>query len=240
MASARALLDVERLAVSYGDLPALHDVTLTVGDGELVALLGSNGAGKSTTLKTIAGLMRPRSGTIVYRGEPIAGVAASDLVRRGLALVPEGRRVFPYSSVQENLELGAISRTSRAEIEETFDRIYTLFPRLKERPRQLAGSLSGGEQQMLAIGRALASRPSLLLLDEPSMGLAPIVVSQIFELILELNRQGITVLMVEQNVRLALEIVDRAYVLENGRTVLSGIARELLDDEAITKAYLGA
>jgi branched-chain amino acid transport system ATP-binding protein len=240
MASANVLLEVEHLVVSYGQLPALHDVDLKVGKGQLVALLGTNGAGKSTTLKTIVGLMKPQSGRINYCGERIDGVATYDLVRRGIALVPEGRRVFAHSSVEENLELGAISRTSTGEIKETFERIYTLFPRLKDRRQQLAGSLSGGEQQMLAIGRAMASRPSLLLLDEPSMGLAPIFVNQIFELIVELNTQGVTILMVEQNANLALEIADHAYVLDGGRTVLSGTAQEIMNNDAVTAAYLGS
>ena len=240
MASENVLLEVEHLVVSYGQLPALHGVDLKVGKGQLVALLGTNGAGKSTTLKTIVGLMKPQSGRINYGGERIDGVATFDLVRRGIALVPEGRRVFAHSSVEENLELGAISRSSAAEIKETFERIYTLFPRLKDRRQQLAGSLSGGEQQMLAIGRAMASRPSLLLLDEPSMGLAPIFVNQIFELIVELNAQGSTILMVEQNANLALEIADHAYVLDGGRTVLSGTAQEIMNNEAVTAAYLGS
>jgi branched-chain amino acid transport system ATP-binding protein len=240
MASENALLEVEHLVVSYGQLPALHGVDLKVGKGQLVALLGTNGAGKSTTLKTIVGLMKPQSGRINYCGERIDGVATYDLVRRGIALVPEGRRVFAHSSVEENLELGAISRTSAGEIKETFERIYTLFPPLKDRRQQLAGSLSGGEQQMLAIGRAMASRPSLLLLDEPSMGLAPIFVNQIFELIVELNAQGSTILMVEQNANLALEIADHAYVLDGGRTVLSGTAQEIMNNEAVTAAYLGS
>src|SRR3546814_12524 len=234
------LLEAEHLAVNYGRLPALHDVDFRVGQGELIALLGTNGAGKSTTLKTVVGLMEPISGSIRYRGQRIDGVSTYDLVRQGIALVPEGRRVFAHSTVQENLELGAISRTSQGEVRETFERIYTLFPRLKDRRRQLAGSLSGGEQQMLAIGRALASRPALLLLDEPSMGLAPIVVTQIFELILELNMQGTTILLVEQNASLALEVADRAYVLEGGRTVLSGTAQEIKANDAVAAAYLGS
>ena len=240
MASENALLEIEHLAVSYGQLPALHDVNLRVNEGQLVALLGTNGAGKTTTLKTIVGLMKPRSGRITYRGDRIDGVATFDLVRRGIALVPEGRHVFAHSTVQENLELGAISRTSASEVKESFERIYALFSVLKDRRGQLAGSLSGGEQQMLAIGRAMASRPSLLLLDEPSMGLAPIFVNQIFELIVELNQQGTTVLVVEQNANLALEIADYAYVLEGGRTVLSGTAPEMLNNEAVTAAYLGS
>ncbi len=240
MASENVLLEVEQLVVSYGQLPALHGVDLKVGEGRLVALLGTNGAGKSTTLKTIVGLMKPQSGRISYRADRIDGAATYDLVRRGIALVPEGRRVFAHSTVEENLELGAISRTSPGEVRETFERIYALFPRLKDRRRQLAGSLSGGEQQMLAIGRAMASRPSLLLLDEPSMGLAPIFVNQIFELIVQLNEQGCTILMVEQNANLALEIADHAYVLDGGRTVLSGTAQEIMNNEAVTAAYLGS
>ena len=240
MAFKNVLLDVEHLAVSYGALPALHDVHFKVGEGQLVAVLGTNGAGKSTTLKTIVGLMKPRSGSIRYRGEPIGGAATYDLVRRGIALVPEGRRVFAHSTVQENLELGAISRTSVGEVQATFERIYALFPRLKDRRTQLAGSLSGGEQQMLAIGRAMASKPSLLLLDEPSMGLAPIFVNQIFELIVELNEQGTTILVVEQNANLALEVADHAYVLDGGKTVLSGTAQDIMNNDAVTAAYLGA
>ena len=240
MVSADVLLEVENLVVSYGQLPALHGVDLKVGKGQLVALLGTNGAGKSTTLKTIVGLMKPKSGRISYRGERIDGVATYDLVRRGIALVPEGRRVFAHSSVEENLQLGAISRTSSQEVNETFERIYKLFPVLKQRRHQLAGSLSGGEQQMLAIGRAMGSKPLLLLLDEPSMGLAPIFVNQIFELIIELNAQGTTILMVEQNANLALEIADHAFVLEGGRTVLSGTAQEIMNNDAVTAAYLGS
>jgi branched-chain amino acid transport system ATP-binding protein len=241
MASGKdVLLEVDHLVVSYGQLPALHDVSLQVATGQLVALLGTNGAGKSTTLKTIVGLMKPREGRITYRGDRIDGHPTFELVRRGIALVPEGRHVFAHSTVEENLELGAISRTSASEIKESFERIYALFPRLKDRRKQLAGSLSGGEQQMLAIGRAMASRPALLLLDEPSMGLAPIFVNQIFELIVGLNEQGTTVLMVEQNANLALEIADHAYVLDGGRTVLSGTAAEILNNEAVTAAYLGS
>jgi branched-chain amino acid transport system ATP-binding protein len=240
MESANELLKVEHIAVNYGVLPALHDVDFKVYEGELIALLGTNGAGKSTTLKTIVGLMKPLSGRIHYRGEQIDGTQTYDLVRKGIALVPEGRRVFANSTVEENLELGAISRSSKIEIQESFERVYTMFPVLKNRRRQMAGSLSGGEQQMLAIGRALASRPTLLLLDEPSMGLAPIIVTQIFELIVELNEQGTTVLMVEQNANLALEIADRAYVLDGGRTILSGTAQEMMDNEAVTAAYLGS
>ena len=240
MVSADVLLEVQNLVVSYGQLPALHGVDLKVGKGQLVALLGTNGAGKSTTLKTIVGLMKPKSGRISYRGERIDGVATYDLVRRGIALVPEGRRVFAHSSVEENLQLGAISRTSSQEVNETFERIYKLFPVLKQRRHQLAGSLSGGEQQMLAIGRAMGSKPLLLLLDEPSMGLAPIFVNQIFELIIELNAQGTTILMVEQNANLALEIADHAFVLEGGRTVLSGTAQEIMNNDAVTAAYLGS
>ncbi|HEX7125726.1 MAG TPA: ABC transporter ATP-binding protein [Thermodesulfobacteriota bacterium] len=234
------MLAVDALRVSYGPVRALDGVSFEVAQGELVALLGANGAGKTTTLKSIAGLLAPDGGSVRYRGASLAGRTPAARVRAGIALVPEGRRVFAHSTVLENLELGAVTRPDRREVARSLARVFDLFPVLAKRRSQPAGSLSGGEQQMLAIGRALMSSPSLLLLDEPSMGLAPKIVTQIFELILVLNEEGTTVLMVEQNARLALEIVDRAYVLEGGRTVLSGTSEALAGDRAVADAYLGA
>ncbi len=233
-------MTVEDLRVSYGAIRALDGVSFRVDEGEFVALLGANGAGKTTTLKTVTGLLEPLGGSITYRGGAVKGMTPAALVRAGIAMVPEGRRVFAHSSVLENLELGAVTRRDRREVARSIERMFGLFPILAERRAQLAGLLSGGEQQMLAIGRALMSKPALLLLDEPSMGLAPKIVAQIFELILELHREGTTILMVEQNARLALEIVDRAYVLENGKTVLSGTPDALADDQAVADAYLGS
>jgi branched-chain amino acid transport system ATP-binding protein len=233
------VLEVEGLAVSYGELPALEDVSLRVGPGEMVALVGSNGAGKTTLMRAIAGLVRPRAGRIRWEGAALDGVAAHGRVDRGVALVPEGRRLFGRMTVEENLGLGAFTARAGREREATLEGVYATFPRLRERRRQLAGSLSGGEQQMVAIGRALMTRPRLLMLDEPSLGLAPRVVEAIFGVFDAINRTGVAVLLVEQNVRAALALAHRAYVLEHGRIVGEGAAASLLDDPQVRQAYLG-
>jgi branched-chain amino acid transport system ATP-binding protein len=233
------LLEVRELAVSYGGIAAVKGIDLEVRSGELVTLIGANGAGKTTTLKALAGLLRPAAGRVRYEDEDVTGRPAFELVRRGLALVPEGRGIFGRLTVHENLEMGAYSRRDRARIAADFERVYALFPRLAERRRQAAGTLSGGEQQMLAIGRALMSRPRLLLLDEPSMGLAPLMVQRIFETIRAIAAEGVTLLLVEQNAKLALEICDRGYVMESGRIALAAPARELLADPGVREAYLG-
>jgi branched-chain amino acid transport system ATP-binding protein len=232
------VLEVRDLHVYYGEIHALKGVSVTVGAGEIVALLGPNGAGKTTTLKTISGLLSPRHGTVALEGQSVVGVPPHEIVQRGIAHVPEGRRVFNRLSVAENLEMGAYVRTDGA-VWGDMERVFTLFPRLRERRSQVAGTLSGGEQQMLAIGRALMARPRLLLLDEPSMGLAPVLVEQIFETIQDINRQGTPILLVEQNAAMALTIAGRAYVLETGSVVLEGSARELADNVEIRRAYLG-
>jgi branched-chain amino acid transport system ATP-binding protein len=231
-------LDVRELHVYYGEIHALKGVSLGVGKGEIVALLGPNGAGKTTALKTVSGLLPPRSGAIAFEGESVVGVPSHAIVHRGIAHVPEGRRIFNRLSVVDNLEMGAYVRSDGA-IREDMERVFTLFPRLRERRSQVAGTLSGGEQQMLAIGRALMARPRLLLLDEPSMGLAPVLVEQIFETIQGINRAGTPILLVEQNAAMALTIAQRAYVLETGRVVLEGSARDLADNVEIRRAYLG-
>ncbi|MDP9386653.1 MAG: ABC transporter ATP-binding protein [Actinomycetota bacterium] len=231
------LLELDDLHVHYGKVEALKGVSLTVGEGEIVTLIGGNGAGKTTTLKTISGLRPVTSGTIRYKGEDIVGVPAHQLVRMGLSQAPEGRGIFPGMTVMENLDMGAYARRGRSD--EDLERVFQLFPRLAERRRQPGGTLSGGEQQMLAIGRALMARPQLLLLDEPSMGLAPKLVAQIFDIVTEINRQGTTILLVEQNAAQALQRADRAYVLETGRVVRSADAAALLDDESVKAAYLG-
>lgn len=233
------MLTVKNLNVYYGAIHAVKDLNLEVGDGQIVTLIGSNGAGKSTTMHTISGLLKPKTGSILYQGEEIVGVPAHKLVGRGLVQVPEGRHVFSNMTVMENLDMGAYLRSDKDGIRQDKDRVFDKFPRLKERVGQLAGTLSGGEQQMLAMGRALMSRPKLLLLDEPSMGLAPLLVKEIFSIIKEINKEGVTVLLVEQNANMALSIADRAYVLETGRIVLSGTAAELAASEAVQKAYLG-
>jgi len=231
------LLDVDDIEVRYGAIRALKGVSFHVNDGEIVALLGANGAGKTTTQKTVSGMMRPAVGTITYDGEQINGVPAHTLIRRAICHVPEGRHVFPRMTVAENLEMGAFrfKKIDSADL----DRALALFPRLKERYKQQAGTLSGGEQQMLAIGRALMGKPRLLLLDEPSMGLAPMIVAQIFAIIREINQAGVTVLLVEQNAQQALTLADRGYVLETGEIVLEGTGRKLLADDRIRAAYLG-
>jgi branched-chain amino acid transport system ATP-binding protein len=233
------LLTVENLCVDYGAVQALRDVSFRIGKGEIVSLIGANGAGKSTTLRALSGVVRPSSGRILHEGRPVAGLPPHRIVRLGIAHVPEGRGVFANMTVRENLEMGAYARASRAEAEESFGRVFGLFPRLSERASQPAGTLSGGEQQMLAIGRAMVQRPDLLLLDEPSMGLAPLLVDEIFRLVAEINRAGTTILLVEQNANMALSVANRAYVLETGRIVLSGSAEELRENPKVREAYLG-
>lgn len=233
------MLTVEDINVYYGAIHAIKGISLDVPDSEIVALIGSNGAGKSTTLRTISGLMKPKTGKILYEGHDIAGVPAHKIVGMGLCQVPEGRHVFANMTVLENLELGAYLRKDKDGIAKDMDEVFKKFPRLLERKDQLSGTLSGGEQQMLAMGRALMSRPKLLLLDEPSMGLAPLLVKEIFNIIKEINESGTTVLLVEQNANMALSIADKAYVLETGRITLSGTAKELASSEAVRKAYLG-
>jgi branched-chain amino acid transport system ATP-binding protein len=233
------LLELRSVHAYYGNIHALKGVSLTVDQGEIVTLIGSNGAGKSTTLRTIAGLMAPRAGEVLLQGQRISGQPAHRIVTMGVAQSPEGRRIFPRMTVLENLEMGAFARTDPAGIHEDMERVYTLFPRLKERTRQLAGTMSGGEQQMLAIGRALMARPKLLMLDEPSMGLAPILVEQIFKTVVEINQQGVTILLVEQNALMALGIAARGYVLQTGEVVLADTAHQLQQNEMVRKAYLG-
>ena len=233
------MLEVNNIEVAYGKIVAVKDVSLTVNKGEIVTLIGSNGAGKSTTLRTISGLIKPRSGEILFEGKRIDGVPGHDIVGMGICHSPEGRRIFPRMTVRENLELGAFLRNNKAEVAADFDRVLALFPRLKERVEQRAGTMSGGEQQMLAVSRALMGSPKLLLLDEPSMGLAPVLVEMIFETITKIREQGITILLIEQNANAALEVADRAYVLESGNVKMSGKASDLRKDDAVTKAYLG-
>jgi branched-chain amino acid transport system ATP-binding protein len=233
------LLSVQQLLVRYGDLVGVADVSLQVAEGAIVALLGSNGAGKTTTLNAIAGLVPPAGGQIVWRGEPITGQPAHAIVRRGLALSPEGWRLFVQQTVEQNLRLGATVLRDRKRLPDLLDRVYGLFPRLQERRRQRAGTLSGGERQMLAMGRALMSEPTLLMLDEPSLGLAPAVVESMYERLILLRKQGITLLLAEQSVELALEVADYGYVLQTGRTVLDGPARELENDPDVQRIYLG-
>jgi len=233
------MLQVEDLNVYYGAIHALKGISFHLEKGEIVALIGGNGAGKSTTLNTISGLLRPRSGRIQFLNEDIGVVPPQNIVRRGIVQVPEGRRIFPKLTVQENLEMGAYIYQDKAQIQEDMEAVMTRFPRLRERRKQYGGTLSGGEQQMLAIARALMTRPNLLLLDEPSMGLSPILVEQIFDIIREINDQGTTVLLVEQNAQMALSISDRGYVLETGRVSLEGGAQELLENPLVIEAYLG-
>ncbi len=234
-----AILTVQDLHVYYGNVHALKGINLQVAQGEIVTLVGANGAGKSTTLRTISGLLRPQQGEIHFEGARLDNLPAHRIVDIGVSHAPEGRKVFTTLTVQENLNMGAYSRNDKDGIEESRQRVFRLFPRLKERQGQIAGTLSGGEQQMLAIGRALMSRPKLLMLDEPSLGLAPMLVRAIFDTVREINQQGITILLVEQNARAALRLADRAYVLETGQIALSGTASELLRSERVRKAYLG-
>jgi len=233
------LLEVRDLSVYYGAIHALHGISFTVGDGEIVTLIGANGAGKSTTLRTISGLLRPRRGSIRFRGQEITTTAAERIVTLGIGQVPEGRKIFAPLTVRENLEMGAYTRRDQTEIARSLDQLFESFPRLRERLDQLGGTLSGGEQQMLAMARGLMSRPSLLLLDEPSMGLSPILVQEIFRIIQEINSQGTSILLVEQNALMALNIAHRAYVLETGRIVLEGDASTLREDPRVKAAYLG-
>ena len=233
-----SMLKVEDINVYYGNIHAIKGVSFEVNEGEIVTLIGANGAGKSTTLNTVAGLLKPATGNIEFEGNSLLGIPAHKIVGKGMALCPEGRRIFLQLSVQENLEMGAYTR-SAGEIADLITNVYDRFPRLKERHKQVAGTLSGGEQQMLAMGRALMSKPKLMMLDEPSMGLAPILVEKIFQIIEELNKAGTTILLVEQNAQMALSIADRSYVLETGRIVTSGTGEELLHNDAVRKAYLG-
>jgi len=239
MSASKPLLELSKLAVSYGGIQAVKGIDLEVGPGELVCLIGANGAGKTTTLKGICGLLPIKGGRILYRGDDIAGKRPFELVRRGLALVPEGRGVFGALTIEENLAMGAYTRNDAQAIRSDIERVYALFPRLKERRRQTAGTLSGGEQQMLAMGRAMMSRPKLLLLDEPSMGLAPLMVQKVFETILTVSSEGVTILLIEQNAKLALEVSRRGYVMESGEITLSGEASSLLHDPKVRAAYLG-
>ena len=234
-----ALLSIEKLAFAYGDMQVLWDIDLAVNEGEIVTLVGSNGAGKTTTLKNISRLVAPRAGAIRFRGDDLARLEPHDVVAQGIVHVPEGRRIFPEMTVMENLRMGSWPKGTRAQRATNIERAFTLFPRLKERERQLGGTLSGGEQQMLAIARGLMANPRLLLLDEPSLGLSPLLVKTMFEIITEINRQGVTILLVEQNVHQSLRIAHRAYVLETGRVVLTGTGEALLDDPHVKRAFLG-
>lgn len=233
------MLEVKNLEVYYGMIQAIKGISFEVNEGEVIALIGANGAGKTTTLQTISGMLKPAAGEILFEGTDIVKVPGHKIVSMGMAHVPEGRRVFAELSVYENLKMGAYTRKDKAEIAESFERVYKSFPRLKERKNQMAGTLSGGEQQMLAMGRALMSKPKLILMDEPSMGLSPIFVEEIFNIVREISASGTTVLIVEQNAKKALSIADRAYVLETGNIVLSGDAKEMMNNDEIKKAYLG-
>ena len=234
-----AMLEVKDLEVYYGMIQAIKGISFEVNEGEVIALIGANGAGKTTTLHTITGLLSPKSGHVMFEGKDITKVPAHKIVSMGMAHVPEGRRVFAELSVYENLKMGAYTRKDKNEIEESLKNVYKRFPRLEERKNQMAGTLSGGEQQMLAMGRALMSKPKIILMDEPSMGLSPIMVNEIFDIIRSVSESGTTVLLVEQNAKKALAIADRAYVLETGKIVLEGKAKDLLEDDSIKKAYLG-
>ena len=234
-----AMLEVKDLEVYYGVIQAIKGISFEVNEGEVIALIGANGAGKTTTLHTITGLLSPKKGSVTFEGQDITKVPAHKIVSLGMAHVPEGRRVFAELTVYQNLKMGAYTRKDKAEIEETLQMVYKRFPRLEERKNQLAGTLSGGEQQMLAMGRALMSHPKIIVMDEPSMGLSPILVNEIFDIIKEVSASGTTVLLVEQNAKKALSIADRAYVLETGKIVLEGDAKEMMNDDSIKKAYLG-
>jgi branched-chain amino acid transport system ATP-binding protein len=234
------MLQIENLSVHYGVIQALHEISLEINQGEIVTLIGSNGAGKTTTLGALSGLLKPSEGKITFQNRDLLSVTPHLRVPMGLVQVPEGRRIFPTMTVAENLDLGAYTRSDKPEIAKDLEEIYALFPRLKERQNQAAGTMSGGEQQMLAVGRALMSRPQLLLLDEPSLGLAPLLVKEIFAVVKRIRERGVTVLLVEQNAHLALEIADRAYVLETGRIIMSGPARQIAGDPRVKAAYLGA
>ncbi len=234
------MLEVKNLSVSYGAIEAVKDISFTVNDGEIVSLIGANGAGKTTTLHTITGLVPAKSGSVMYNGVDLLKTHNNKIVTLGMAHIPEGRHVFTRMGVEENLEMGAFSLKDQSDLKKDLDMVYGLFPRLKERRNQKAGTLSGGEQQMLAMGRALMSHPKTILMDEPSMGLSPKLVKEIFSIIRKLHEQGITILLVEQNAKMALSIADRAYVLETGRITMEGDAKELLNNEQVRKAYLGA
>jgi len=233
------MLELQGVDTFYGPSQVLNDVSLQVNQGEIVCLLGANAAGKTTTMKTIFGIVRPRRGAVVFEGQQISGTSTDRIIGKGLALVPEGRRVFSRMSVHENLEMGAYMRNNRAELQSDIERVYTLFPRLKERDKQLSGTMSGGEQQRLAIGRALMSRPRLMCMDEPSMGLSPILVQTVFDTIQEIRKTGVTIFVVEQNAFMALNVADRGYVLQQGRIVLSDTSKNLLDNDLVRRAYLG-
>jgi branched-chain amino acid transport system ATP-binding protein len=233
------MLELQGVDTFYGPSQVLNDVSLQVNQGEIVCLLGANAAGKTTTMKTIFGIVRPRRGAVVFEGQQISGTSTDRIIGKGLALVPEGRRVFSRMSVHENLEMGAYMRNNRAELQSDIERVYTLFPRLKERDKQISGTMSGGEQQMLAIGRALMSRPRLMCMDEPSMGLSPILVQTVFDTIQEIRKTGVTIFVVEQNAFMALNVADRGYVLQQGRIVLSDTSKNLLDNDLVRRAYLG-
>ena len=235
---ADTLLKVDGINVYYGNIHAVKDISFTVNAGEIVTLIGANGAGKSTTLKTISGLLKPRTGDVLYKGKSIKGVRAHKIVESGLAQVPEGRHVFLHMTVDENLDMGAYTQPAST-IAANKEKVFTLFPRLKERRKQLAGTMSGGEQQMLAMGRALMSNASMLMLDEPSMGLSPLLVQEIFDIIRDIHKEGMTILLVEQNAQMALQVANRAYVLETGKITLAGSGKELLESDSIKKAYLG-
>ena len=234
-----AMLSVNNLQVHYGMIQAIKDVSFEVNEGEVIALIGANGAGRTTILHTVSGLLQPTQGSVVFEGQDITKVPAHKIVSLGMAHVPEGRRVFAQLTVLENLKLGAYTRKDKNEMEETLQMIYKRFPRLEERKNQIAGTLSGGEQQMLAMGRALMSHPKIILMDEPSMGLSPIFVEEVFKIIRDISAEGVTVLLVEQNAKKALNIADRAYVLETGNIILQGDAKKLMNDESVKKAYLG-
>ena len=233
------MLELRKLSVHYGGIHALQGIDIDVQEGKIVTLIGANGAGKSTTLRSIVGLVKTSGGSIIWNGKALTGLATKDIVSEGIVLVPEGRRIFPNLTVEENLMLGAYVRNDKAGIAEDEEKVFVLFPRLKERIRQKGGTLSGGEQQMLAVGRALMTKPKLLMMDEPSLGLAPLVVKMIFEIIKAINKEGTTVLLIEQNAKAALEIADYGYVLETGRIILQGKGKELLADDRVRKAYLG-
>lgn len=231
------MFEIKNLKVNYGGIEAVKNISFSVPDGSIVTLIGANGAGKSTTLKTISGLLKPKTGNIIFNGEDITGKNPTYIVSKGITLVPEGRKIFPDLTVLENLKIGAYLRNDS--LEEDLEWVYTLFPRLKERSWQLGGTLSGGEQQMLAVGRALMSKPKMMMMDEPSLGLAPLVVAEIFKIIQEINRRGVTILLIEQNANMALKIADMGYVMETGAITLSGKGSDLIKDENVRKAYLG-
>ena len=233
------MLEIRGLSVHYGGIHALQGIDIDVPEGKIVTLIGANGAGKSTTLRAIVGLVKSSGGAVTWKGKTLTGMATKDIVQSGIVLVPEGRRIFPNLTVDENLSLGAYPRNDKAGVEADREHVFVLFPRLKERSRQKGGTLSGGEQQMLAVGRALMSRPTLLMMDEPSLGLAPLVVKMIFDIVREINKAGTTVLLIEQNAKAALEVADYGYVLETGRIILEGPGRTLLADDRVRKAYLG-